>query len=191
MEIDVEGKREGGTAGDEGNRGSIGGSATRNTIAEESGIDRSKRSPLRKVGRAVLGVTGAGVVSKDLKRVKPRYPQMWKDLVSVRVWKERFSTPSVTQRPLMADIGISLITVGFSLLLIIYGVGLATSPSWQTDMPTINKIGLFVLIVLSMVQGVCHMLIIALKIRNRAQYGSGVSANDETAGTADTKGDKA
>lgn len=144
----------------------------------------NERGFLRKAGRVAVGATGLGVIFRDAKRLQPRYPQMWKDIVSVSAWRQRMKRPQMQKTSLTKDVVVNLITSGFAALLLMYGVGLAMSPYWQA-MPLINKTGLFVIILLAGTQMICHLAILALKIKKQINQGryAAKSVNVRASGT--------
>ncbi|WP_018405268.1 hypothetical protein [Marinobacter gelidimuriae] len=127
---------------------------------------------LKKTGRFVSVTSASDVVFRDAKRMRPRYPHMWKQVFSVSSWREHFKTTRLTKRSLVADVWTSLITILLAVALTAYGLSLAASPAWQNDVPNINKIGLLVIVLAGVVQALCHVGIVIFKIRNRIRYGA-------------------
>lgn len=128
----------------------------------------------QKAGQVAVGAAGIGIIAKDLKRVRPRNPQMWKDIVSIDAWRNRLQQPKMKRTSLTKSAAVNLITAGFGSLLLMYGVGLATSAHWQ-GMPLINRIGLFVIILLAGGQTACHLFILSMNVKRQIRQASGTS----------------
>lgn len=144
--------------------------STADNIDAQSGQEQPQQSRLKrgikKTGRAISIMSGADIVFKDGKRLRPRHPELWKQVFSVQTWRDSFKSPEMTKRPLFADLWVSLVTILISACLSAYGLNLAMSEGWHQNMPTVNKIGLLVIVMAGVIQATCHLGIVYFKIRN-------------------------
>lgn len=124
-----------------------------------------KHSRIVRIARATGQVSGASVLIKDAKRIRPRYPNMWRDLASPQKWREALTHKSASKQPL----GTAIYTVALSWLVgmgvILYTVTFLNNPEWIANAPHSSKLALLVLVALAGLQIVTYTTIFGIKLK--------------------------
>lgn len=142
-------------------------SVTENRPSNARHDDDAKPSRLAKAAKVAGQVSGASVLAKDFKRMRPRYPSMWVDLVSPKKWGEAFSHKRAEKQPLAS----AVYTVAFSWVIglgvIFYALAFIGNPEWAGNASSSSKIALLVLVGLAGLQIVTYSLILAIKLKRQ------------------------
>lgn len=109
-------------------------------------------------------VSGASILLKDAKRMRPRYPKLWKDIASPAKWKEAASVSKITKQPLWKSLLTTILTwaVGFGILR--YAILFINNETWISNASTSSKLSMLLLVVVGMIQVVAYTAITAIKI---------------------------
>lgn len=152
---------------------------------KESG---SKGGAFKKVARGTLKVatkvSGADVLFKDAKRLRPRHPQLWKDVFSApsKLRQQGLPDNDRERTPVPRAAVNALITALVGVGVVIYGLILINASQSPGDLPLVNKIGMSGLIVLGLFQA-CIYGWITLKLLHRRHLSSATHARATTAKT--------
>lgn len=138
--------------------------------AEQSG----ESSTARKVGRgalkAVTKLTAADVFARDIRRIRPRYPQLWKDIFHARsklkaMREAQASRPGIGT-PARVAIRNSGITALVGVAVVFYGMMLISNQLNPGGLSLISKISMSGLIVAGVAQAAIYGCI-TLKLLQR------------------------
>lgn len=141
---------------------------------------KTGKNPLKKAGKGVLTVasktTGADIIFRDLRRVRPRHPQLWKDIFSprktLREMKDR-NEAGANKIPLTKAAKSAALTSVVGLLICTYGVTYIAQGSGIEDLSTLNKITLSAFVAAGCAQTVIYGWI-TVKLMHRQKMTSRV-----------------
>lgn len=135
----------------------------------------TKPSRAKKIVKATGQLTGASVLLKDAKRMRPRYPSMWRDLASPQKWVDATRHRATSKQP----IATTMYTVALSWLVgiavIFYAVAFLNNDAWLASAPVSSRLALLVLVALAGLQIVTYTTILGIKIKrlsNQAPFGN-------------------
>jgi F0F1-type ATP synthase membrane subunit c/vacuolar-type H+-ATPase subunit K len=160
---------------------------SRASRAEESEANTAQREPSslskaasigRKVakgtGKALWFGTALDVLNKDVRRVKPLNPGLWRDVFSPKGWqaaKNKFKgqgadPPTLKGKSKGAAKGIAsaIFCAVSGIAIAIYGFEFATSATGEPSVPTINKIIAIMLTATGLIYGMVHAAITVLLV---------------------------
>lgn len=91
----------------------------------EANTERASKGILRKVGRATAKITAADVLLRDGKRIKSRFPNLWKDILSGR-WRNNGNAGDPVSKPKLIWVT-PIITGVITIILALYTAILVVS----------------------------------------------------------------
>lgn len=141
---------------------------------EKDTTEKSTSSAVKNFARgtvkAVAKVTALDVISKDVRRMKPHHPQLWKDLLNARSKLRDIEANKANGRqpgtPVAKAAKNAALTAIIGLAVALYGLVLISQQASPADLPWINKIGMITLVIAGLIQTTIYGLI-TIKLLHR------------------------
>lgn len=119
---------------------------------DEGGLRRGGRI-LFKTGTRI---TGLDVISKDIRRVRPLHPQLWKDIWNAPTLLKQRRESELNENPELLDISRArrnaLLTCLAALAVTVYGAWLVSSHQNLENLPLLSKISMIALMGAGIIQ---------------------------------------
>ncbi|WP_273206817.1 hypothetical protein [Marinobacter subterrani] len=136
--------------------------------SQESGRDTTLKTITRGTLKAATKVAGIDVIFKDAKRVRPRHPQLWKDIFNAPTKLRQKGLPDSDRKTTSTRRAATnaFITGLVGLSVVVYSLIMISEIQASENVPLINKIGMVGLMVMGLLQA-CIYGWITLKLLHR------------------------